>query len=396
MILQNFKQKTLAVLLFAAFSQSAYAADNAICDSTDTLKGFGAWCGIESFLSQQEPTAAGGPLFGSRDGILSPSFDSDKFGGQPQTGDTDNYNWSGYALFYDLEQRAGVLAKLEMNVDEANSDVLGVKATLKNGEVITVSTQDFYKQSFSYRGIPVKATSNINQENQSRYVFAGVTDRLSLGRYTYNEDGDYIGLVGIADLQPDEYQGLSRQSPYNQLLERISSIGVGVAGSPTPIVDMANLKSIKAYAAYNLIGVASVSGDINAVGGFMTDVHVDFNHGTWDMTNVDFYGLESGYQYAPISANGSISGNTFTSESISLMGNENYIKAGSYIDGKFLGPEAKGLTGEADITTNSLQTPTVSETPTMIPSVNIKATFVGGKNAQKVLKPTPGPNYENF
>ena len=126
-------------------------------------------------------------------------------------------------------------------------------------------------------------------------------------------------------------------------------IGGFVAGSQTPLADMANLKSNNITASYALNMDARGATGCCPSG----NISVSFGTGTWDG---DWHGLTNNYN-TYIKAKGIVTGNQFSSNNLSVidqnsMDLSNGTPTPGNVLGTFNGDNAQNLTGMIDVTVN--------------------------------------------
>ncbi|WP_029408652.1 hypothetical protein [Thiomicrorhabdus sp. Milos-T2] len=403
MMLQNFKQKTLAVLLFAAFSQSAYAINNVDCDSSNTVKGFGNWCDVGSFLGQQEPSAAGGPGFAGNSPLLSPQFDSSKFGANVITQTesqmpeaefmgyglmtfrnySDNLNQKTTTISAQSEETSKMLARIYLDNDEVNES-MQLKAVLEDGRIITVALNEVNKNEYD----PTYSSSHTY--NNGTYNYERVTEGSDTIQYISGykgrekEGGDSYDYQGSANLtnvsgysyesEPNGTGGNDSTSTYH-LEDEVSFGSVyihmyedqenynyrmpteymnGPIGAPTPIDAMRNLQGTLTY---NIDGQYTNS-MYPSNNWFEGKMGVNFTSGTWSTEQIA----------NAVSASGKIDGNKFSANQISSLSNGKEVVSGSYINGQFTGSEAQNLVGQGNLNLQSIEGNSVE---------NIKTVFSG-------------------
>lgn len=151
-------KKVLATLIATAFVASSATASD--CNDANGIGGWGTWCGIDTFLDQQQPTAAGPQGPGNRQNFVPSQFDAENFGGQINS---TEFNWKGYAYINvnrvgaQNEQREPTvfpfrrnrhdftLGEMQMNLDKA-TNLIDITLTFKDGNGVD--------QSFSFKKDP--------------------------------------------------------------------------------------------------------------------------------------------------------------------------------------------------------------------------------------------------
>ncbi len=379
----KFSKKLLTAAVVTLLAGPTYAVEQSKeCNSTDSLDGWGIWCGIDTFLSQQEPTAAG-PGGGDSPGLGGVTFDSSQFGGDVVIPE-DQYNWQGFALFLNVNDRSSVLGRLFFDVDEDNELLRNIRVVLDDGTTVNIPTEDFYPAAYFDPG----NAQIIIGEGTNQYVLAGLTNRL-LSEGSFNEDGLYMGGVGIINFNPDDAE---MPTEVDSLLSRLNSITIGTAGSPTPLETMSNLNSIEATAKFSLLGVSHTSGSFNNAGYLTGRMRVNFGEGEWNAHLASKKLVGDGPRRIGLSSGGQVEGNEFSSEFVKTRLRHRHLNVDgetSYMNGIFLGPNANALTGQVNVSV----VPHTSdnggyEGPDKVkptgPEFNLKGTFVGQQDRMKV------------
>ena len=328
-------RQLISAIILGTISTTAISA-NSECNSSKNLSGWGAWCGIDTFLGQQEPTAAGGPLFNPQN-LSSASFDSDELGGKftPIKNEEDIVvGWVGYAItpnnmnMYTTLSSDSQLGLLKVDLD-LEGQVVKITGLFEDGSTLDLSSEWFMamgpyyvyagSQSFSSHF----SSDYKSYENDSPEMYTGSANN-------YVGTGDFIG-------------GWSSQ-----------------LGKATPIADITNFKNIGANFAYQVNSNGTQNnGPFSSGIGSRAIMNVQFGSSSWSMDNL--HGFDS---------KGKISGNTFKSTEIkgvagamnspAMMpmpypgGNSNFanhtVTSDSSINGVFIGSNAKGLIGQTNIT----------------------------------------------
>lgn len=303
MITKQFTKKLMAAAILSLFSQTSYAAINEQeCNSTDTLQGWGFWCGVDTYLSQQEPTAAG-PVSSNNGTLDSAIVDGDEFGGQLQE---DNFNWRGYAyvnitrMNQEPNQREPeafgyrnqyMMGILQLKLDPDNNDVLAVM-TLEDGSKITFNQNANFIE-------PVNRPDSTYGEFQvvsedGKYQINALPSLALRIPYSRARTTDTVTSGGIRHIDGEEF--------------RVAGF---VAGSPTSLSDMARLQANSRVAHY------STNGDYRGATGCCPHAYMTVNFGDASWYG-NWHGLHQGPGY--IRADGSVSGNQFSSSNLSIQG----------------------------------------------------------------------------
>jgi len=391
-----------AILSSAAlFTSTTYAST---CDSSNDLKGWGAWCGIDTYLGQQEPTASGGPGFGGGSPFHNPQFDSSKFGGDviKQTeSQMPEAEFMGYGLMSfntysgdqgfpaiaaPGEETTKMLARIYLEHDEVNES-MQLKAVLEDGKIITVALDGYYDQDSwnpSYSGSHTYSdgrvynyeyvaeggdtveniyagTNNREKEGEGSNGYDGSAYLSNLSGYSYDSEQNVTGGydstytyhieddVSYGSVYISMYEDVD-SSPYPMQTEYMN----GLIGAPTPIDAMRNLQGTLTY---NLNGYYS-----NSMypwnNWFEGEMDVNFTSGTWSTEQIA----------NAVSASGKIDGNKFNANQISSLTNGKEVVSGSYINGQFTGSEAQNLVGQGNLNLKSIEGNSVE---------NIKTVFGG-------------------
>ena len=318
---QQFTKKLMTGALISMLGQSAYASTGGACNASDKLNGWGAWCGIDTFLSQQEPTAAG-PVDGNNFGFSSASFDSNEFGGNIEQTNTPTVTNTteliGYA-FFNNEQEFGV-GKFSLFLDDDNQEA-NLSGHFDTGQAID-SNSNFYERNPTYLETGNRAEKTPASQLIEDYWYA----------YTYANSDKRQPTDLDLNQEPANIQDFTYGYVYGY------SDGIGYGNNlykATDLVEMNNLKTTNATTNFsvNSYGYDTKSGSRNE----NHTMDVNFGEGKWSMNN--FYATNT---------NGTITGNTFEATSM-VATNKRVIRDDSFVEGTFVGTNASQLTGMANI-----------------------------------------------
>lgn len=367
-----------SLLVVAICSQGAFASidvDSAKddCNSAEGLEGWSVWCGVDTYLGQQEPTA-GGPVAGGND-LAGVNVDSDQFGGliafnKPGSGGGSGgnsgggsggnpggdpgadprFNWEGYALmrresFHPQVNRQGksknYLGVLTLQLDPETGSVEGVMTT-SLGEKVVINKDSFfdgggirtYASGEVEPGDDIKGFKSyfaVNTEDGLFHIFLGAP------KSEDESEGDVAAGVNqlsafertIIEITSNPEEGGSGVEGLNDNPYYFSSFGRG--GILTPTVRMAELSRLGIIASYS--GSGRYTKNLSDFG--KTDAVMTVNFGTsmW---------LGS-WKQMKLNAVGSVTGNRFTSSSI------NEGSATGTVQGTFHGPDAGHLSGTVNV-----------------------------------------------
>lgn len=294
------KKQLIAMALMGSMSQVA------IANTVNCEENFGPWCDLANFLEQQEATAAGGPLAENVINLDNINFDSEEFNGQVENNTTaaaPEKIYESYVLLYNetgtLNKKNSVknkiannqeLAKAEFSVDE-NNNITSFKVTRSSDQ----KTFDLTQQ------LAGKALTSLQKTN-------------SVPRFT-------------KDLQAGTAEREVLRAVFGKLTNKAD------------ITDLANKNAIFTYKIKgNHINQA------NKIGSFSNkNMVVNFNQGSWTMEK--FFGTNI--------TNGSIDGNTFSSNGSIVSRSKNYtVGSDSYVSGSFFDASAENVAGDAKIIRN--------------------------------------------
>lgn len=365
-------RKLIPIIALSVMSQTAIANNG--CDSSESVKGWGAWCGIDTFLAQQDATAAG-PVGGLGFSQLAGTrFDSEEFGGQVEQGMN---GWVTYALLKNPETGQSALGNVAFTINEATETANIV--VVFGDQAYQFSTPYERRQSGSYEDF-VKDKLMAEMKSEEFYLKFQLKD----------EDGHGFPLDDGIDSK--ELVIGKMKAEIHDTDDRIKA----VFGQATSLSDMARLRAATGTTAYWINGDGVYSTDRGEFGraSMYGDMEVNFSAGTWDMRRAYISGGDD-YRSKDIGlrTNGTISGNTFQSTNIEVEGLN--VQAGSTINGAFVTSNAQRLLGQADITGTAqiiqpvVPQPPINNFPTAIDAVppkpvpvtpvtvNIKQVFTG-------------------
>lgn len=292
----SLSKQLFTAAVIGTLSQTVVASDS--CEDV-----WGNWCDVNAFLTQQEPTASGGLLGGAPSSATrTVTLDASEFGGSIAESDGYTEGWVGYATYREIErgingyQNVG-LAALTLELDE-NDNLISVKGIFDNGEVIDVTAK--------LKGSSFREDIGTNKGYIQGSIYGG------------EENGDF------------------RAYHYSKPNKR--DYTYAFIGKATPAVDMKNLKNVSAKMNYHVYSRAYINSGFTTATSKMT---VEFGSGSWNM---------DGY-LGGVNASGTVSGNTFKSNSLTATGNltNRTIQNGSAINGTFVGAGANKLVGQANI-----------------------------------------------
>lgn len=353
--MNNIFAKSLLVL--AMVSQGAVASIDTSqeeCNSSEGLGGWAVWCGVDTYLTQQEPTAAG-PVEGGVAGLTIPGVETDDFGGDivPPAATTPEvtppevtpptvepeivYNWTGYAALSHVDLGVLETGELKLKVDPDTGVVLAVLTTSLGTEIAFDQNSRFYGDG---EGLPipqevldslsiVDPSAGGSPVSQFSLTSADGSMRLVTFPQTWGVPGDNGDVAAFGAIVTE------------------NGVDYFAAGSPTPLSNMADLVAGNVTAFYAGSGVYSGFGQVD------NTMTVNFGNSTWEGTWGD--ALEIDPAELSFNATGTVTGNKFAS-------NEGGIKYGDKnpfvnteivyegtIKGSFNGANASSLTGVIDI-----------------------------------------------
>jgi len=322
-------------MILGLLSSTGYAADKKECNSSDALQGWGIWCGVDSYLTQQEPTAAG-PVDDSNPELGLPAVDSDKFGGSVEQ---TPYNWKGYAY---------------VNVDRLNENIGGdiqsqLQAPQKHYLTGILQLQLEPDTNTVNVVMTLEDGSKITFNQQAQFITPQFGPDSSYGEFqVVSEDGKYQ----INALPALAIQRMTNDSVTSGGIRNIQDglrIGGFAAGSPTPLNDMSSLAVNNIQATY--FGSGDYRSSFGRIGRVYNDITVNFGNASWQG---NWYAARGPGGF--LNAQGSVTGNTFSSTSIGVAAMQDSpgiqqipVVTGS-IKGTFNGPNAGYLTGLVNVT----------------------------------------------
>lgn len=348
------KSKVLITAVLGAMLQapSVFAATEE-CNAANGVQGWGAWCGIDTYLTQQESTAAGPVGANGFSGLNQLGLSGDEFGGKVENNPTKITNTSELIAytFFNNDGEFG-LGNMSILLDDDNQ-ASTINGEFDNGKTVS-ATSDYYDRY---------ATSLYSGTNSKR-VARAESDISDFWLYVYSEKAREKQPVIMLEenVQPVDIKDLT----YGNIHGYDSNLGSysGYVGRATDVVEMQNLKNIQATANFNVNSYGARTVNSNAAYGEHR-MNVDFGQGSWSMN--DFYVTNT---------SGTITGNTFKSDSIVATNNRGIDKT-SFVKGTFIGSDASKLIGEANIIkTKSVNNSTFHN--------NVKVIFNGSKMVDNI------------
>ncbi len=324
---------TKSVLVLAIFSPWVHASVNESgdnCNATEGLDGWAIWCGVDTYLAQQEPTAAG-PIEGGFEGVVEPDVRTVAFGGSlidggeipppvtpPVVEPEIEYNWQGYAMLTHPDFGGLQAGELKLKVDTATGDVIGLLTTASGEEIAFNEGAKFYvdQELIPLIAPPVTLPSVAGVVQISQFEVASEESLLKL--VTFPQGWLFSAVGGAFD---PEHAGVST---FGQINDGTSVVGSFAAGSLTPLDRMAEFASLNR--------VASYSGGIGLTENTMK---VNFGQSTWSSV---WFNLEAGIE-------GTIVGNQISSNDIYGIGNSIGSDFSGGVLASFNGNNASGITG---------------------------------------------------
>ncbi|MDX1352053.1 MAG: hypothetical protein R3254_03515, partial [Thiomicrorhabdus sp.] len=306
---KNFSKKLLSLIILGLLSPaSVYAIDKKECNSTDNLEGWGIWCGVDTYLSKQESTAAG-PVDGGSSVTGLPAIDGDEFGGSLT--EESPFNWSGYAYVNVNRLNDNIGEQAQPTVRRANTYLTGILQLQLEPETNTINVI-----------MTLEDGSKITFNQQAQFITPQFGPDSSYGEFqVVSEDGKYQinALPALAIGNFYQKQGVTNDTVTSGGIRNIQGegfrVGGFVAGSPTPLSDMSNLAVNNIQATYSGLGDYRSS-----YGGRMrvsNDITVNFGDASWQG---NWYGMPFGGFMGSVNAQGDVSGNTFSSNNITSQG----------------------------------------------------------------------------
>ncbi len=344
---------TRSVLVLALFSPWVNASVNSAgenCNADEGLDGWAIWCGVDTYLAQQEPTAAG-VIGGAAEGIVvsnvvSSVEDTGVFSGALEVPEETlpvtppvipvtppepeiEYNWQGYAMLTHPDFGGLQSGELKLRVDTTTGEVIGVLTTALGEEITFNEGAGFYvsPELLPLIDSPLPDLSNeAGIEQISQFEVASEGSLLKL--VTFPQDW-LFSAVGTS-YDPEH----TSVSTIGQINDGTSVVGSFVAGSLTPLDRMAEFATLNRVAEYAGYGMYSGVGRVDNA------VRVDFGQATWFGT---WYGDLN------IGAAGTVSGNQFSSNTMNGFGVDSQASVSGTIQGAFNGDNASTLTGLLDV-----------------------------------------------
>lgn len=371
------KNLLTAAILSVSLSSTAAIANEG-CEET-----YGPWCNIANFLEQQEATAAGGPLFNSNMDLTNINLNSDEFGGQLEeqgfvTG------WVSYSLWKG-ENDGETVAKLgKINFTISNEPSTLPAEFYNNYDNLAEAYADQENTKFTSDSKWVNVTASFEGKT---FTFSAPFDSVEEGSF---EDSLYASMRRFnfelsRSSDNGEYDmGVMRVKVKKYTGEDFGKIGAKF-GYATPAADIAKLKNITGTTNYRVDGngVYSMKGEFSDFGKASMDANmaVNFSAGSWSMNGTVAPTCNSEYFNVNFTSAGSVTGNTFKSNSINVNMPDAPIRvsANSTINGTFVSSGAQNLIGQADVTVTAIDNPNNT--------LNVKQVFTGEKVTNAITKP---------
>ena len=337
-----FTRSVLVLALFSPWVSASVNGSGENCNADEGLDGWAIWCGVDTYLAQQEPTAAG-PIEGAFEGVVEPDVRTVAFGGaienpvpvvppvvpvvppEPEI----EYNWQGYAMLTHPDFGGLQSGELKLKVDTATGEVIGVLTTALGEEIIFNEGAGFYvtPELLPLIDSPLPDLSNeAGIEQISQFEVASEGSLLKL--VTFPQDWLFSAVGSSYD--PEH----TSVSTIGQINDGTSVVGSFVAGSLTPLDRMADFTALNRVAEYAGYGMYSGIGLVDNA------IKVDFGQATW--FGVWGSGLNVG-------AAGTVSGNQFSSNTMNGFGVDSQAAVSGTIQGAFNGDNASTLTGLLDV-----------------------------------------------
>jgi len=334
-----------SLLVLALFSQGAYANiddTKEACNASEGLDGWAIWCGVDTYLAQQEPPAAG-PVGAGDGGLVPPGVLTDPTLEEelaivtpvepppteppivPPVVEVE-YNWEGYAMLAHRDLGTLQTGELKLRLVPETGEVLA-ELTTSLGEVTTFNLNG--KFFAAGESLPLLSSSTLTETTNplaggspiSQFEVTSENGQLKL--VTFPQDWR-MTILGY------NFEDSTDVSAFGELAWEDELVyGHFAAGSLTPLANMADLAARGVEAQYRGSGIYSGYGRVD------NNIAVNFGNASWNGT---WNGLG-------ITAAGGIDGNKFSANSI--IGGE--IAASSSIKGAFNGPDASSLIGGMDI-----------------------------------------------
>ena len=345
---------TRSVLVLALFSPWVSASvDEPVnnCSADEGLEGWAIWCGVDTYLAQQEAPAAG-PVEGSFEGVVEPDIRTAAYGGSLLAGGSPageppavepppvtppavepvvDYNWQGYAMLTHPDFGGLQAGELKLKVDTATGEVIGLLTTASGEEIVFNEGAQFY------------VSPEILPLIDSPYAGTGLSDEagaVQISQFEVASEGSLLKLVtfpqgwqfsALGNSFDPEHTGAST---IGQINDGTAVTGSFVAGSLTPLDRMAEFATLGRVAEYSGYGMYSGLGKVDNL------IKVDFGQATW---------FGAWYGGLDVGAAGTVSGNQFSSNTMNGFGSASQSVVSGSINGSFNGTNASALTGVVDI-----------------------------------------------
>ena len=335
--MNNFFTKSVLVLaLFSPWVHASVSESGDNCNATEGLDGWAIWCGVDTYLAQQEPTAAG-PIEGGFEGVVEPDIRTVAFGGSliddgeipPVVEPEIEYNWQGYAMLTHPDFGGLQAGELKLKVDTATGDVIGLLTTASGEEIAFNEGAKFYVPAELIPLIDSPLSDLSNEAGSVQISQFEVASEGSLLKLVTFPQGWMFSAVG-GDFDPEH----TSVSTIGQINDGTSVVGSFVAGSLTPLDRMAEFASVGRVAEYSGYGMYSGIGLVENL------IKVDFGQAKWN----GFWG--SGLK---MSASGSVDGNQFSSDTLAPFREISSVVFEGSVRGAFNGDNASALTGMVDV-----------------------------------------------
>ncbi len=329
-----FTRSVLVLALFSPWVSASVNGSGENCNADEGLDGWAIWCGVDTYLAQQEPPAAG-PVEGAFEGVVEPDVRTVAFGGllldggdapppvepPPVVEPEIEYNWQGYAMLTHPDFGGLQAGELKLKVDTATGDVIGLLTTASGEEIAFNEGAKFYvdQELIPLIAPPVTLPSVAGAVQISQFEVASEGSLLKL--VTFPQGWLFSAVGGAFD---PEHRSVST---IGQINDGEFVFGNFVAGSLTPLDRMAEFASLGRVAEYSGYGMYDINGVMEYV---ENDITVNFGQATW-----------GGNWYGSVNEGvvGTVSGNAFSSE----------VGSRATVSGKFNGNNASALTGMLEV-----------------------------------------------
>jgi hypothetical protein len=334
-----FTRSVLVLALFSPWVNASVDGSGDNCNATEGLDGWAIWCGVDTYLAQQEPTAAG-PIEGGFEGVVEPDVRTVAFGGKLVDGPDPvvepipvvepelEYNWQGYAMLTHPDFGGLQAGELKLKVDTATGEVVGLLTTASGQEIVFNEGAKFYvdQELIPLIDPPVTLPSEAGAVQISQFEVASEGSLLKL--VTFPQGWQFSAVGNSFD---PEHNSVSTMGQVN---DGSAVFGSFVAGSLTPLDRMAEFATLNRVAEYSGYGMYSNVGRVDNA------IKVDFGQGTW---------IGSWYGGLEVGAAGTVAGNQFSSNTMNGFGSSSQSVVTGSIKGNFNGNNASTLTGLLDV-----------------------------------------------